>query len=147
MRTVQLALLAVATVLLGSASHAEAQVPGSAANRYRGGPNFLRRPAVSPWLDLYRRDGVIDPYNEFVRPRFQMQNYLLQQDRQMHREQVQRRQMQEQQERQQAALEDLQRPQQTAAPQRQGFQSQTGIGAGFMQYGGFMTHGSYFGVR
>ncbi len=146
MQGVRLAVCFGAALALFSVSQAEAQYPGTPQDRYMGGPQWLQRPTISPWLDLYREDGgVVDNYHQFVRPKFRMQKYLLQQDRQAHQQRVQMRQMQQNQQRQQDELENLQNPQQIPLPEREGFKSQTGIGAGFMSYGGFMTHHGYFG--
>jgi len=142
--------LAVAFFLASEADAQQVQRPNN--QRYMGGPQWMRRPTLSPWLDLYREDGgVVDPYNEFVRPQFRMQRYLLEQDRQTHQQQQQLRQlqpqlrqMQQQQQRQQTQLQELQQQQPGQMTPRQGFATPTGIGAGYMSYGGFMTHRSYF---
>ena len=152
MRMRQLAVLfGLAMAAWCAASEADAQAPRpnnpqrNNQQRYMGGPQWMQRPTLSPWLDLYRQDlGVVDPYNEFVRPKFRMQKYLLDQNRQENQQQMQQRQTQQMQQRQQTDIEGLQNPQQQAIQPRQGFSSQTGIGAGFMNYGGFMTHRSYF---
>jgi TolA-binding protein len=148
----RLALLIGLAWAFSLCAEAEAQqIPRPNNQRYMGGPNWMQRPTISPWLDLYREDGgVVDPYNDFVRPQFRMQKYLLEQDRQAHQQQQQLRQlqpqlrqMQQQQQQQQTAIEGLQQQPGQMAP-RQGFATPTGIGASYMSYGGFMTHRSYF---
>jgi hypothetical protein len=58
-------------VVLGGAGVANAQAVGADA---------VRRPAISPWLSLYQKNGgPLDNYHMFVRPRFQVLNNFQQQ--------------------------------------------------------------------
>ena len=65
------------------------------------GPNYLpsaiRRPTLSPWLDLFRDDtGVLPNYHQFVRPQQRLRGYLGQQYRHMQREATQLRNVENQ---------------------------------------------------
>jgi len=133
MRAHQLLTALGLVIVLGIFTRADAQNPYG--NPYSA-PNWLTRPTISPWLQLYRRDGIPDVpnYHQFVRPRQQMQRYLLQQNQQLQRQQLQLRQI----ERQQAAMQQTQ-SQMLAPQQSPNYRAPTGIGSSYM------THGSYFG--
>jgi len=136
-----LALLGLLIVLLLS-TEANAQSPYR--NRITS-PDWVTRPTLSPWLELYRRDGIPDVpnYHQFVRPRQQMQRYLLERDRQMQRQQLKLQQLERQQTTMQRTQSEMLAPQ---PPQN--FGSQTGIGASYMTHGGYFggSHRGYFGA-
>ena len=51
--------------------------------------NFGQPPALSPYLALgNRREGVLDNYSQFVRPRLEVQNMMNQQQAQINRQAV-----------------------------------------------------------
>jgi hypothetical protein len=90
-----------------------------------GSPN----PALSPWLNLYQKQGgPLDPYHMFVQPQVQLRDTVQQQQANLQRQTAGL-----------SALGDYvtqmadDRNHQKIAP--------TGVGAGFM------THGRYFGVQ
>lgn len=128
-------------IVLGIFTQAPAQNPYG--NPYSA-PNWLTHPTISPWLELYRRDGIPDipNYHQFVRPRQQMQRYLLQQNQQLQRQQLQLRQL----ERQQAAMQQTQ-SQMLAPQQSPSYRAPTGTGSSYMTHRAFFgTHERYFGV-
>jgi len=141
MRDHQLLAALGLVIVLGLFTQADAQNPYG--NPYSS-PNWLTRPTISPWLELYRRDGIPDipNYHQFVRPRQEMQRYLLERDRQLQRQQLQLRQI----ERQQAAIQQTQA--EMVAPQRaQNYQAPTGTGSSYMTHRSFFgTHERYFGI-
>ena len=146
MRGYTTALLFGLAAVLGTISAAEAQQQYG-QDRYRPSP----RPTFSPWLDLYRQDhGVLPNYHQFVRPKFEQQRRLREEERWRHEQdrlmRQQQAEMQRMEQRQQAGLQAAQEQSQRFQPRPTQFGYPTGKGSGFMRYGYFMTHRSYFGA-
>ncbi len=113
MKRLQLGLaVLVACVVLSSARAAHAQ---------RGYTPY-RRPTLSPWLNLYRRDsGPLDSYHMFVRPEIRLRETLQRQQANIRR--------------QGAGLNSL--GQQMTRYEREGPVRPTGTGSTFMNYSHF----------
>jgi len=81
-----------------------------------------QQPRLSPYLDLFRRqEGVLDNYNQFVRPKVNLQRTLNEQDRQLRRQGQQIR-----------AINSA-----WSQAQRTGTMAPTGTGAAFFNYSHF----------
>ena len=78
----------ILTLVIASAALLTA-MPASAQNPPRRpySPYQPARPTISPWFNLYRRDGgVLDNYHTFVRPEVQLRNTLRQQEYDINRQ-------------------------------------------------------------
>jgi hypothetical protein len=71
-----------------------AQYPSTLASPTYRSP-ALRSPTISPWLDLFRRnEGVLDNYNQFVRPQQQLRRAMAQQQNEITSQRLRQRRIQ-----------------------------------------------------
>lgn len=80
----------------------ETNFASAQANSYLGGTT----PAINPWLSLSnKRTGVLDSYNQYVRPQLELQKAISTQQAQLNRQGAQQQMMYQQSQQQQAAMQ------------------------------------------